>query len=158
MAWLLRGSDQKGSGRDSGILRIFDPVVSWAPAGMILAVRRVVRWRVERPKIRALGCRGGHSERSCIGNGSQPRDWTGHRRIPWNLRVSVSLNYRSREADAEATREIIESNGGNAMLLPFDVSDRKATQGALSQDLAENGPYYGVVCNAGIHSDAPFPA
>ena len=51
MAWLLRGSDKKGSGRDSGILRIFDPVVSWAPAGMILAVRRVVRWRVERPKI-----------------------------------------------------------------------------------------------------------
>ena len=70
---------------------------------------------------------------------------------------SVSLNYRSREADAEATREIIESNGGNAILLPFDVSDREATQGALSQDLAENGPYYGVVCNAGIHSDAPFP-
>ena len=70
---------------------------------------------------------------------------------------SVSLNYRLREADAEATREIIESNGGNAMLLPFDVSDREATQGALSQDLAENGPYYGVVCNAGIHSDAPFP-
>ncbi len=70
---------------------------------------------------------------------------------------SVSLNYRSREADAEATREIIESDGGNAMLLPFDVSDREATRKALSQDLEEHGPYYGVVCNAGIHSDAPFP-
>ncbi|MED5261125.1 MAG: 3-oxoacyl-ACP reductase FabG [Myxococcota bacterium] len=70
---------------------------------------------------------------------------------------SVSLNYRSREADAEATREIIESDGGNATLLPFDVSDREATRKALSQDLSEHGPYYGVVCNAGVHSDAPFP-
>ena len=70
---------------------------------------------------------------------------------------SVSLNYRSREDDAKATREAIESAGGRATLLPFDVADRAAAQEVLSRDLEEQGPYYGVVCNAGVHSDAPFP-
>lgn len=43
-------------------------------------------------------------------------------------------------------------------VLQFDVSDRTASREALERDLAEGGPYYGVVCNAGIARDNAFPA
>ena len=42
--------------------------------------------------------------------------------------------------------------------LHFDVADRDATRAVLEADVAQNGPYYGVVLNAGINADAPFPA
>ena len=71
---------------------------------------------------------------------------------------AISLNFRSRESDAKETRETIESAGGEALLLPFDVADRAEGAEVLARDLQDRGPYYGVVCNAGIHSDAPFPA
>ena len=46
----------------------------------------------------------------------------------------------------------------DASLLPFDVSDRDATKAAIEQDAAASGVFYGVVSNAGIAADAPFPA
>ena len=70
----------------------------------------------------------------------------------------VSINFRSREDDAKVTRDLIQSSGGEADLLPFDVANRSQASEILSQDVAEQGAYYGVVCNAGVHSDAPFPA
>ena len=42
--------------------------------------------------------------------------------------------------------------------LHFDVSDREDTRRVLEADIAANGPYHGVVLNAGVNSDAPFPA
>jgi len=69
----------------------------------------------------------------------------------------VALNYRSRVAEAKRTQEMIEAVGGESTLLPFDVSDRAQASAALGRDLDDRGAYYGVVCNAGIHSDAPFP-
>jgi 3-oxoacyl-[acyl-carrier protein] reductase len=71
---------------------------------------------------------------------------------------AVAINYRERSDAAEQTRKLIEAAGGAARLLPFDVSDRAACARALESDLAANGGYYGVVCNAGIHADAAFPA
>ena len=71
---------------------------------------------------------------------------------------AVSLNFRSREKDAKETCEKIEQSGGKGILLPFDVADRAESFEVLSRDLKERGAYYGIVCNAGIHSDAPFPA
>ena len=44
-----------------------------------------------------------------------------------------------------------------ARVLQFDVADRKASKRALEQDIEEHGMYYGVVCNAGITRDGPFP-
>ena len=41
--------------------------------------------------------------------------------------------------------------------LIFDVSDRAAAAAALEADMAANGPYFGVVVNAGVTADAPFP-
>lgn len=42
--------------------------------------------------------------------------------------------------------------------LQFDISDREAAAAALSSDIEKNGPYYGVVLNAGVNSDNVFPA
>lgn len=41
--------------------------------------------------------------------------------------------------------------------LHFDVSNREAVRSILEADIAANGPYYGVVLNAGVNADAPFP-
>ena len=41
--------------------------------------------------------------------------------------------------------------------LVFDLADRAAVAAALEADMAANGPYFGVVANAGVNADAPFP-
>lgn len=48
--------------------------------------------------------------------------------------------------------------GTACRILMFDIADRAAAKTALEADIAEHGAYYGIVCNAGITSDAPFPA
>ncbi len=70
---------------------------------------------------------------------------------------SMVINYRERKHSAEEAAQRIRAAGGEAELLPFDVADRAACTRALETDVASYGPYYGVVCNAGIHDDAPFP-
>lgn len=71
---------------------------------------------------------------------------------------SIALNFRSRSDDANETASVIRDAGGEVDLLPFDVSDRTASRDAIEKDLASHGSYYGVVCNAGVHADAAFPA
>ena len=68
----------------------------------------------------------------------------------------VALNYRSSEAAAREVAASIEDAGGSAVLLPFDVADREAARAALEEDVAANGPYWGVVVNAGVTADAPL--
>jgi 3-oxoacyl-[acyl-carrier protein] reductase len=70
---------------------------------------------------------------------------------------AIVVNYRERRDAAEQTRARISDAGGDATLLAFDVADRAACKKALESDLAAHGSYYGVVCNAGVHADAPFP-
>ena len=41
--------------------------------------------------------------------------------------------------------------------LVFDLADRAAVAAALEADMAATGPYFGVVANAGVNADAPFP-
>jgi 3-oxoacyl-[acyl-carrier protein] reductase len=69
----------------------------------------------------------------------------------------VAINYRSRADAAEATLAAIRAAGGRAALLPFDVADREACFATLEADVAAHGSFYAVVCNAGVHADAPFP-
>jgi len=69
----------------------------------------------------------------------------------------VVLNYRERHEEAEKTAAAIRDAGGQASLLPFDVSDREAAREAITADIASNGSYFGVVCNAGVHADSAFP-
>ena len=70
----------------------------------------------------------------------------------------VVLHCRSRIAQAEEALAAIESAGGKASILQFDVADRAAARECLEQDMAAYGTYYGVVCNAGIARDNAFPA
>lgn len=70
----------------------------------------------------------------------------------------VVVHCRSRRDEAEAVANEIIALGRQCRVLQFDVADRTACVQALTADINEHGSYYGVVCNAGIHSDAAFPA
>jgi 3-oxoacyl-[acyl-carrier protein] reductase len=41
--------------------------------------------------------------------------------------------------------------------LQFDVSDREACRKVIEADIEKNGPYYGIVLNAGVNRDNVFP-
>ena len=69
----------------------------------------------------------------------------------------IGLNYLSNHTAANDTLNTIEASGGAAYLLPFDVADRQAAKAAIERDIETRGVYWGVVCNAGITADAPFP-
>ena len=69
----------------------------------------------------------------------------------------IVLHCRGNVQKAEEVQEIIKSKGRNARILQFDVSDRENTKEVLLKDIGENGIYYGVVLNAGINADKPFP-
>ena len=70
----------------------------------------------------------------------------------------VVLHCRSWPHKAELIRQQIESGGGSARIVQFDVTDRDQCRDVLEQDIAAHGAYYGVVCNAGIIRDGAFPA
>ncbi len=70
----------------------------------------------------------------------------------------VVVHCRSRREEAEAVAGEIKALGRQSRVLQFDVSDRAACAEALAADIGAHGAYYGVVHNAGIHSDAAFPA
>ncbi len=55
----------------------------------------------------------------------------------------------------EVVTHSVKTPGADLM---FDIADREAAKAALEADIAANGPYYGVVLNAGVNRDNPFPA
>ena len=71
---------------------------------------------------------------------------------------SLVLHARKGKEACEALAAELESQGTQTRILLFDISDREAAKQALEADMAAHGAYYGVICNAGITSDAPFPA
>lgn len=58
---------------------------------------------------------------------------------------------------AELQNEIEKFNV-KTRTLQFDISDREEAKNKLLEDIEKNGVYYGVVLNAGIAKDNPFPA
>jgi 3-oxoacyl-[acyl-carrier protein] reductase len=70
----------------------------------------------------------------------------------------LTLHYRSGGAAAKETLAAIEADGGEAILVGFDVADRDEAKSQLEAVVAEHGSFWGVVASAGIHSDAAFPA
>ncbi len=52
----------------------------------------------------------------------------------------------------------IEIKGVLTRTLAFDIKDRELTAKVLTEDIEQNGMYYGIVLNAGIAKDNPFPA
>jgi 3-oxoacyl-[acyl-carrier protein] reductase len=70
----------------------------------------------------------------------------------------VVVHCRTRRDEAEAVAAEVRALGRASRVLCFDVTDRDACARVLSADVAEHGACYGVVCNAGNHHDAAFPA
>ena len=68
---------------------------------------------------------------------------------------AILLNYKSNHTEAEATKQMIEAAGGEAELLPFDVSQPDAINAALDQWFADHPNDYidVLVNNAGIVDD-----
>lgn len=69
---------------------------------------------------------------------------------------AVLINYRSNEQAALEVKQQIESEGGQAELLPFDVSDAKSIDDAITtwQDAHPEDFIAVLVNNAGIRKDA----
>lgn len=69
---------------------------------------------------------------------------------------AVVINCRDSIGAAEEVRRLIEERGGNAELLPFNVSDPAETEAALGNwECCHPGEYISVlVNNAGIRNDA----
>jgi 3-oxoacyl-[acyl-carrier protein] reductase len=70
----------------------------------------------------------------------------------------IALHYGRDRDGAAATLAAVESTGGAGRLLTFDLKDRDQCRIVLESDMEANGPYWGVVLNAGIARDAAFPA
>jgi 3-oxoacyl-[acyl-carrier protein] reductase len=70
----------------------------------------------------------------------------------------IVLNYNKNKDKALEVKDEIDKIGQESRILQFDISDRKQTKKTLLNDIEKNGIYYGVVLNAGINADNPFPA
>ena len=73
------------------------------------------------------------------------------------LGYDLVLHYNSNEAAAENVLSEVVALGANARLVSFDASNRQQVAEVLMNDIEKHGVYYGVICNAGINADAPFP-
>ncbi len=70
----------------------------------------------------------------------------------------VAHAVRNAAAAQETAAECAKLSGRpEQKALVFDLADRAAVAAALEADMAANGPYFGVVANAGVNADAPFP-
>lgn len=72
-----------------------------------------------------------------------------------NPNLPIIINYKSNQQKAEETKRQIESLGGNAELLPFDVADKSQVDKAIDGwEAAHPDDYISVlVNNAGIRRD-----
>jgi 3-oxoacyl-[acyl-carrier protein] reductase len=74
------------------------------------------------------------------------------------LSYDIVLHCKSSLEAAENIRAKIISMQRICRILQFDVNDRQGCSDILSEDIRQFGVYYALVLNAGIVSDAVFPA
>jgi 3-oxoacyl-[acyl-carrier protein] reductase len=75
-----------------------------------------------------------------------------------NDSYDLVLHCRSNRKQADTLLSQIIDLGREARVLQFNIADRKQCREILEADIERYGPYYGVVCNAGIAIDNAFPA
>ncbi len=63
----------------------------------------------------------------------------------------------ARGSVSDVVDEIL-GRGGRASPMRGDVGEREPIRSAIEANIADGGAFYGVVCNAGTHADAAFPA
>jgi 3-oxoacyl-[acyl-carrier protein] reductase len=71
---------------------------------------------------------------------------------------SLALHYRSRHDAARQVADQVRELGAETTLVCCDVADREACRSELAREIAERGPFWGAVHNAGVRSDAAFPS
>lgn len=71
---------------------------------------------------------------------------------------NIAVHCRHRRDEAEQVATEIQALGRQTSILQFDIADRRNTQAALEAEIASQGAFYGVVCNAGITRDNAFPS
>lgn len=69
--------------------------------------------------------------------------------------IGKAVAERLKAQGYEVVTHSVKSPGSD---LCFDIADREACRAAIEADIAANGCYYGVVLNAGVADDNPFPA
>lgn len=70
----------------------------------------------------------------------------------------IYVHYNTDLAGAESTLAQIKIEGGAGQLIQFDISARDECRHTLEQMIQSDGAFYGIVNNAGICKDVPFPA
>jgi len=71
---------------------------------------------------------------------------------------NLVLHYNSRCDEAEQVgREVLQC-GVSARILQFDIANRAEVAHKLLTDIETHGPYYGLICNAGLAKHNAFPA
>ena len=68
--------------------------------------------------------------------------------------IGKAIAERLKADGFEVTTHSVKTPGTD---LQFDISDREACRRAIEADIERNGPYYGVVLNAGVNRDNVFP-
>lgn len=71
---------------------------------------------------------------------------------------TVVVHYHQDRAGAAQGLKSICERGGTGWTIQFDLGNREECRTRLESDIAERGPYYGVVLNAGVARDNAFPA
>ena len=69
----------------------------------------------------------------------------------------VSALYHHSEEAAQSLLDEITRSGGAGELLQCDVSERQSCRATLQRALESGDAFYGIVSNAGIAADGPFP-
>jgi len=71
---------------------------------------------------------------------------------------ALVLHARQNRAACEALASRLADKGTACRVLMFDVANGEVARAAIQADIEGHGAYYGVVSNAGVAVDAPFPA
>ena len=69
----------------------------------------------------------------------------------------IVLHCRNNLQQAQEVQKLIQKTGHKSRILQFDVKDRKKCFEIITEDIKQNGAYFGVVLNAGIAMDNVFP-
>ncbi len=69
----------------------------------------------------------------------------------------IIINYNSGKNQAIETLAEVKVFSSKSKILQFDIKNREECQKVISNDIDNNGIYYGIVLNAGIAKDNIFP-
>lgn len=75
-----------------------------------------------------------------------------------NKGYNLVLHCSKDSSRLDTLRKELEINGIKTRAIAFDTKNREECAQVLSDDIQKNGIYYGIVLNAGIAKDNPFPA